>query len=229
MADTPAFSFEFDWGVHTMMRLLDSYDFETALDVGAGRGEHSRFLRHFGKQVFTTDLHESADYTGDFVQLDFGRTFDVVWCSHVLEHQRNVGAFLEKIYGCLTDDGILAITVPVHPRERLISGHVSSWNAGLLCYNLVLAGFDCHEARVLQTYELGVIVRKSEARGPDVRSAAAYGLIEALAPFFPFPVRDGANAEVAEANWGSPEYELPRAPEAGAIHIKSKYASISFA
>jgi SAM-dependent methyltransferase len=228
MADAPGFTFEFDWGVHTMMRLLDSYEFDTVLDVGSGAGEHSRFLRHFGKQVFTTDLHQSADYAGDFVQLAFDRTFDVVWCSHVLEHQRNVGAFLEKLYECLAEDGVLAITVPTHPRERLISGHITTWNAGLLCYNLVLAGFDCREARVCQTYELGIIVRKVGARGPDIRAAAAYGKIDALAQFFPFPVADGANAEVAEANWGEREYDLPPAQLAGPIHVKSRYAEIRF-
>ena len=224
----PVFEFEFDWGVHTMMRLLDSYEFDTVLDVGSGSGGHTRFLRHFGKQVFTADLHRSADYAGDFVRIEFDRRFDVVWCSHVLEHQRNVGAFLEKIYDCLADDGLLAITVPTHPRERLISGHVTSWNAGLLCYNLILAGFDCHQARLLKTYELGLIVRKAAARGPDIRSAAAYGKVEALAQFFQFPIEDGGNADIAEANWGEREYDLPPALEAGPIHVKSKFADIRF-
>ena len=83
--------------------------------------------------------------------------------AHVLEHQRNVGAFLERLHALLVEGGVLAITVPVHPRERLIAGHLTSWNAGLLCYNLVLAGFDCRAARVLQTRDLTVLVERSPA------------------------------------------------------------------
>jgi hypothetical protein len=144
----------------------------------------------------------------------------------VLEHQRNVGRFLEKLYTCLPDRGILAISVPTHPRSRGVSGHVTSWNAGLLCYNLVLAGFDCKEAQVLQTFELSLIVRKSRAQGADVLAAAPYGRIEELAQYFPFPVADGGDAEVLEANWGDKDYELPPAPVPGGIEVVSKWADI---
>ena len=126
-AELPAFRFELEWGLHTKLRLLDSFEFDTVLDIGAGSGEHARFLRLFGKKLFTVDLHRAADYIGDLTEMDFGRTRDVVWCSHVLEHQRNAGKFLDKIYACLPEGGIVAITVPTHPRARMVSGHISSW------------------------------------------------------------------------------------------------------
>ncbi|RPI39743.1 MAG: class I SAM-dependent methyltransferase [Betaproteobacteria bacterium] len=217
--------FHMDWGYHTILRLVSSYDFQTVLDIGSGAGEHARFLRHFGKQVFAVDRVAGADYVGDFNTLVLDRQFDVVWCSHVLEHQRNVGAFLEKIFAALKDDGILALTVPCHPRERLIAGHLTVWNAGLLCYNLVLAGFDCSEAKLLQTFELGLIVRKRKAGRAELGHydpGLAGDELDRLGRFFPFPVSQGCNAEVYEANWGDRNYSFPSASVPGTIAVKSK-------
>ena len=195
--------FEINWGLHGILQLITSHhqDFKTVLDVGSGPGEHSRFFRLFGKEVFSLDLHEDADYVGDFMTYDFDRKFDVIWCSHVLEHQRNVGQFLEKLYDTLEDDGFLAISLPVHPRDRFISGHVTNWNAGLLIYNLVLAGFDCSEASFIHQFDLSLIVRKKTASGGDVRAAAAYANIEDLARYFPFPIKEQGEAEIRAHNW----------------------------
>ncbi len=224
-------NFQIDWAVNTILRLVEEYDFETVLDIGSGAGEHTRFFRHYGKQVFSVDLAAGADYVGDFNKLVLDRQFDVVWCSHVLEHQRNVGSFLEKIYAAVKDDtGILALTVPVHPRQRLLCGHITSWNAGLLCYNLVLAGFDCREARALQTaYELGLIVKKKAAVAPEVGQSAAFHMpdqLDKLAKFFPFPVGQSANAEVLDVNWGACDYELPPADTPGEIKITSRSSEL---
>src|SRR3954470_4229774 len=73
--------FQIDWSVNTILRLIEEYDFQTVLDIGSGAGEHTRFFRHYGKQVFSVDLDEGADYVGDFNQLVLDRQFDVVWCS----------------------------------------------------------------------------------------------------------------------------------------------------
>jgi len=119
----------------------------------------------FGKEAYSTDLYEDADYKGDFLGYEFNRKFDAVFCSHVLEHQRNVGLFIEKIYDVLADDGILAIAVPCHDRKILLGGHITSWNAGLLVYNLILGGFDCAGAHIFQGADLNLVVRKKPARG----------------------------------------------------------------
>ncbi len=223
-------NFDLEWGLHAIMRLVEEYDFETVLDIGSGGGEQSRFFRHFGKEVFSINLTGNADYVGDFTQIELGRQFDVVWCSHVLEHQRNVGIFLEKVFAAIRDGGMLALTVPCHPRERLVDGHLSSWNAGLLCYNLILAGFDCRDARILQTYELNLIAPKRRAllveNGAPVAPTMTTPL-ETLAPFFPFPVGTAYNAEVLDVNWGDRTYELPPAKYPGEIKVKSKYAMLT--
>lgn len=211
--------FRIDWGLQGLLRLIASFDFKTVLDIGSGAGEHARLLRHLGKTVTTIDLNRDADIMGDYATTPIDDTFDVVWCSHVLEHQRNVGSFLEKLAGNLADDGILAISVPTHPAERMVAGHVTAWNAGLLVHNLVLAGFDCRDAILSTTVDLSLIVRKRPARAADVGGAAGSGAdldpgsggdpFGPIAPFFPFPVTHGGNAVVEDWNWGGYSYRLP--------------------
>lgn len=215
--------FTLDFGAHALLRLLTSYanDFSTLLDVGAGAGDHTKFLKLFGKEAYSIDLHEAADYQGDFLTYEFPGKFDAVFCSHALEHQRNVGLFLEKIYDVLSDDGILALSVPCHPRERLVGGHISSWNAGLLTYNLILAGFDCSAAHIHQGLDLNFVTRKRPARGGDILGPSAWTGVMELAPHFPFPVEEGMNCEVLNVNWGA-DYKLPAIGRPITLHIKSR-------
>lgn len=218
--------FTLDWGVHALFRLLSSHsnDFSSVLDIGGGSGEHTRFLRLFGKEAYSIDSHDSsADYKGDFLTYDFKRKFDAVFCSHVLEHQRNIGNFIEKMYDVLADDGILAIAVPVHPRQRMVSGHISNWNAGLLIYNLVLGGFNCREASLIQQADLNLVVRKKPAQGSDIHTPAAWDYVDTLAQYFPFPVTTGSNAEMTEIQWIC-NYTLPVLGRSITLNIKSKSA-----
>ena len=61
----------------------------------------------------------------------------------------------------MKDDGVLAITVP--PGESLvIGGHLTNWNAGILLYNLVLAGFDCGDLRKITPYLPNVEYRSND-------------------------------------------------------------------
>ena len=66
---------------------------------------------------------------------------DTIWATHVLEHSRNPGRFLDVCYESLMPGGNLFISVPPAKHE-IVGGHVSLWNLGLLMYHLILAGFD---------------------------------------------------------------------------------------
>src|SRR5690606_36120022 len=80
--------------------------------------------------------------------------------------------------------GVLALTVPPL-KSRIVGGHVSLWNAGLLLYNLVLAGFDCSRARILQYgYNISVILTKTPAELPRDLSFDR-GDLRRLRPFLP--------------------------------------------
>lgn len=219
--------FRIDWGLHGLLRLLGAHDFSSVLDIGAGAGEHKRLLELFGKQVYSVDILKSADYVGDFMEVELDRKFDLIWCSHVLEHQRNIGLFLDRIFNALPDNGILAIIVPTHPREVMISGHLSSWSIPLLCYNLIMAGFDCREAEIMDTYELSLIVRKRAAVHDERDKPSAHGSdagveFAHLKPFFPFEAGQGvAISGPGQVNWNTPfHYALPRLPGAARCDIR---------
>ena len=171
-------------------------DFHSVLDIGSG-GVHANIFRAHGKDVTTINLHD-ADHVGDYLKVNLGR-FDCLWASHVLEHQRNPGDFLEKCYRDLHHNGILAITVPPLKHE-IVGGHVTLWNAGLLLYQLILAGFDCTQASVkTYGYNISVIVRKKKAHLPKLKMDN--GDINAIKRYFPIPVHESFDGRIEEVNW----------------------------
>lgn len=169
------------------------------LDIGSGDGEHAAAFRAAGFDVTAISLREPADVVMDYVQYQPDALFDGIWASHVLEHQRNLGAFLEKCKRDLRPSGWLAVTVPPMKSE-VVGGHVALFNAGILLYHLILAGFDCSQAMVkTYGYNVSVIVRNVDATLPRLEMDC--GDIERLAPFFPMPVAQGFDGSIAAINW----------------------------
>jgi SAM-dependent methyltransferase len=197
--------------------VCDNYAFQTVLDIGAGEGLHAARFRRLGKTVVELDSSDHwqgpTDIREDFVGHRFDEPFDLVWCSHVLEHQTNVGLFLRKIFDTLKPGGVFAITVPPW-KMNIVGGHLTIWNAGLLLYNLILAGFDCRDARVLKhEYNISVIGRKRHAALPRLKMDK--GDIELLAPYFPSPMHQDIDGDFDEINWSLPPDLRP--PASGAL------------
>lgn len=196
-------------GTAALERIISDYQFHTVMDIGAGSQLHSKAFASHGKAVTAVDFGRSVyhqhkidhagggvtEIVGDFNELSFDGQFDCVWASHVLEHQLNVGLFLEKIASILKEGGVLAITVPPMKHE-IVGGHVSLWNGGLILYRLILAGFDCSRARVLAYgYNISVIVEKRTI--PDLaglRLEFDAGDIRKLLPYFPPSIHFLSNA-----------------------------------
>lgn len=157
-----------------MSKLLKEYEFDTVLDVGCGMGLHMRQFLKAGKAVTGIDfnicfkkLNDQVIYD-DFITHEFSLQYDCVWCSHSLEHQMNVGKYLGKIFKVLKDGGILALTVPAANFDRIIPGHVTVWNVGLLLYNLIENGFNCKTAIAFNDgSDCSVIVRKEAIKNYD--------------------------------------------------------------
>ena len=139
--------------------------FKTSLDIGSGDGGHSEIMQHVGFKVTGVDKYsDRADYNMDFMSYTKARQmdFDVVFCSHVIDHQRNVGEFLDRIYDVLSDDGVLIISAPNHSAETLIEGHINSFIFPLFLQQLIHAGFDCKNGKYLSAMENSFIVSKSK-------------------------------------------------------------------
>jgi len=166
----------------------------TVLDVGSGGGQHALAFAHAGARVVCVDYgtsiyaREAASgpvevVRADFNQFDPGERFELVWASHVLEHQRNVAAFLERLIACCADGGHVCITVP-DPHRNLWGGHLTLWSPGLLAYNVVLCGVDLSRARLIRgTNEFSLLFQPRRVALP----ALTYdnGDLKLLSPFLP--------------------------------------------
>lgn len=171
----------------------------TVLDVGSGGGYHAEAFQNAGARVTCIDFgtsiyaNDATDATLKVINTDFNRwspdqKYTLVWASHVLEHQRNVGHFVDKLIECCAPDGHIAITVPF-PHRRLWGGHLSLWTPGLLAYNVVLSGVDLRDAYLFYGYrETTLIFRPT----PFTLPALTYdsGDIDMLAPYLPRGFRE---------------------------------------
>lgn len=191
--------------------VLDLCDFETVLDVGSGAGDHSEAFEQHGKYVTSIDFGVSIYYQqktskhaiiqGDYYTYEFDQPFDLIWASHVLEHQPNPNLFLKKIHRDLKEGGWLAITVPPLKHE-IVGGHVTLWNAGLLMYQLIFAGFNCHHAAIKQYgYNISVIVQKTSIpQLPELHYDN--GDINRLSAYFPPGLgQEGFNGDIQQLQW----------------------------
>lgn len=187
-----------DFGGEARDRFLQCADVRTVIDIGCGDGAHAQALRAAGMDVATVSLVPPADHVADYLDTDLGPV-DGIWASHVLEHMLNVGFFLCKCFDDLRDGGVLAVTVPPAKAE-LVGGHLSLWTEALLLYRLVLAGFDCRQARVgVYGYNISVIVRKTPLCLPPLKMDS--GDLEHLAKFFPCEISQGCNGQFGNINW----------------------------
>jgi len=199
-----------------IQKLLDSYEFSSILDVGCGDGQHCEMFKLYQKKVTAIDYGNSTYFqknsgmikavVGDYNKHTFCRKFDCVWVSHVLEHQVNAHLFLKKVCEDLKENGVLAITVPPL-KFNIVGGHVNLFNSGLLLYRLILAGFDCNDAKLLEySNNITVLVRKKRI---DIDDRIVYdsGDIKMLKKYFPQAIQksisdgDSFNGDIEEINW----------------------------
>ncbi len=170
------------------------------LDIGARDGRHATPMRAKGLIVTTIDLDGPADVKGDYLFASApDEKYQAIWASHVVEHQRDVGAFLRKVFAELEDGGLFAVTVPpMHP--KLVGGHLNQFTEAGLVYNLICAGFDCARARVgVYGYNISVLVRKRPFELP----ARCFDAIDIkdLSDFFPWPVHQATDGNLGDVGW----------------------------
>ena len=174
------------------------------LDVGSGQKEkHAELIRQAGHTVETVDFYDNNTYTGDYNSLEIKKVYDGIWCAHCLEHQLNVQSFLKKIKSNLKEGGWLAITVPPL-KHQIVSGHLSLWNAGLLLYNLIIAGFNCEDAKVkTYDYNISIVVKNKSFESPQLNYN--YGDLITLYDYFPKQLernKEGFfDGQIKELNW----------------------------
>ena len=175
--------FDIDWGLFGIVEFIISEQreigkrYKTALDIGSGAGVHTQILRAVGLEVFQLDKYsDKAEYKVDFIEHNLDRKFDIVFCSHVIEHQRNVGSFLDKIFDVMSDDGLLILSAPKHAAETLIGGHLNCFFTSYFIQHLIHAGFDLKNGKFLSCggIENAAIVSKSDNYELNERNEDGY-------------------------------------------------------
>jgi SAM-dependent methyltransferase len=193
-----------------MLKLLKDYQFTSVLDIGCGEGREVEIFRHVASRVAGINADPNptfaADFHGDYLDYQVNEPFDAIWCSHVLEHIRNPGTFLEKVFRDLNEDGVLALSVPYHDFSAgwdvMILGHHTRYNVPLLIYQLVAAGFDCRQL-AFRVYcgQISVILRKGR-NGLPMQTMAPFA--KEVFDWFPAEVltKDGiAHITADRLNW----------------------------
>jgi SAM-dependent methyltransferase len=172
------------------------------LDVGSGGGHHAAAFAASGANVTCVDYgtsiyaQESTPTGGvtvvnvDFAQWAPDRQYDLVWASHVLEHQRNPGHFIDRLIACCKPEGRICIIVPT-PHRRLWGGHVTLWTPGLLAYNIALAGVDLSDATLEYGYrETWIVFNPRRIVLPFLTYDS--GDLDLLAPYLPRGFRENS-------------------------------------
>lgn len=193
-------------------------EFESVLDVGPGDFAALSFFSGLGKKCSACEFpdspyfrEESGDlagtniYWGDFNEVEIKERFDLVWASHVLEHQVNPGSFLRKLVSMVVEGGTLAIVVP--PRKPyIVSGHINLFNPGLLVYRVILSGINCKEAKVFQyNGNICLLVKKQSIELPKLHYD--FGDLSALSEFFPVEVPEGFNGDFMHVGMSQEELD----------------------
>jgi 2-polyprenyl-3-methyl-5-hydroxy-6-metoxy-1,4-benzoquinol methylase len=143
----------------------------TALDIGPGKGLYSKWLRSHNCRVSCLDIDSSleeyyrnlgctfktADLRKEPLPFDENH-FDLIWCSHVIEHLREPLDFLEECKRVLKPGGYLILRTPDIQKFKFSfwgdPTHVSPFTQTSLAKILVLAGFEVTECTSCDLYPL---------------------------------------------------------------------------
>jgi len=199
-------------GAWNLVERLASMGGELLLDVGAGSLEHSKYFASKGKKVTAIDLGTSPyalkkvgpgenEPNIELLNTDFNLfvsedQWDIVWASHILEHQKNVGHFLSKCLGHTKESGLLVFVLPF-PHKEIWGGHLTYWTPGLLAYNLVLAGTSMLESSAFESHgEFVLVLRKNSVDLSRLALAFDSGDVSKISHYLPKCVDEGSSSFV---------------------------------
>jgi len=195
-----------------MLHAIDQ-EFERVIDLGVGLGEHARAFIATGSLVTGVDVRECHRDMVDhslykhvqcpIESLGFeedDKPYDMVWCSHTLEHMPNVQFALRQMDGFLKEDGWLYISVPSGSQDRLHVGHLTLWSPALLIYNLICAGWDCSDALwYTNNQTIGLCVKKKQIADMTWRTGLPVEALE-MNKYAPVNLKHEHGAWIAN-NW----------------------------
>ena len=114
---------------------LKGVDFKNSdvLELGAGPGGYSKYLKEVSRSFIASDLHKHEHMSKHgivFEEVDVMKPFpfeddkfDVIFCSSVIEHVSDPGNLLEESWRTLKSGGKLMLSFPPFYSLFLIGGH----------------------------------------------------------------------------------------------------------
>jgi SAM-dependent methyltransferase len=177
-ADAPDDPEPWEWDRRRALLLAEARPGERVLDLGCGAGRFVAALREAGAEAVGVEIAEAAlerarrNAPGADLRLvepdgslPFEHaSFDLVWCSEVLEHVADTAQALLEVRRVLRPGGRLLVTVPFHGRVK----------AALIA----LARFDAHFdplGQHLRFYTRSSLARTLDASGFDDVVVRAWG------------------------------------------------------
>jgi SAM-dependent methyltransferase len=105
------------YGLYMGIKLItEKYVFGKVLDLGCGEMTYKELLKPKSKEYISLDkyaCHPDIDYVADINKLPFeDNSFDVIFCSQVLEHVPRPWISIKEISRVLKPGGNLILTVP---------------------------------------------------------------------------------------------------------------------
>jgi SAM-dependent methyltransferase len=173
---TPVFQ-----GRYILDKLVQDYEFKTISSTKPFSDTEIEVLRSLGKE---TDVEYPVDCT---------------WCYNTLQYEEEPIETLRNLHLWLKPGGVLAVTVS---KEKNISGSLHNYNAGLLLYHLVLAGFNCRDATV-RTHgnDIVVLVKRPEV---DLTLPSTKLNIDLISQYLPEGYNySGFKGDIESINWPS--------------------------
>ncbi len=174
--------------ITTLERLGALASARRVLDVGANRGAFIEALREEGRSERIVAVEPDTRVTEKLRAMEeveliekrieevalAPRTFDLIHCSHTLEHLDSPARVLRQLAGALADDGLLYIEVPdiafiATPdivEEWFIDKHLYHYSAETLAAQLAAAGLQPLEAVRGDGTNITVVARRTTPRPP---------------------------------------------------------------
>ena len=127
----------------------------------------------------------------------FKSKYDVIFCNHIIQYQRNTGLFLDKLFDILKKEGTLIISGPKTSSEVLLEGQVFSCILPVFIQNLIYSGFDCKNGKILSigSFENSLIVSKDINFNKKERNETGFKWSSKHKNRSPFELVQGLNVE----------------------------------
>ncbi|MBN1999981.1 methyltransferase domain-containing protein [candidate division KSB1 bacterium] len=162
-----------EWYIRScLLKAVSNKSVKSFLDVGCGMGQHAFAVAQKYPHIQSVGLEVDAEQVADcntyarkrgltnitFIVQDLEtfiaeRKYDVILCSHILEHIHNDLKVISAMYSSLNDKGILIIYVPTS-EERVLP-----W-LGRSIHQMVKASGDKYPHQHVRYYTLGELVGK---------------------------------------------------------------------